>query len=82
MAKQKKENGDQEQDGGTVEVGGEAVTMRAPKGTSQIGLPVDNDEAIVVKVPKSGIVRVSLDVAARLAEHGFVELREDDGEEA
>lgn len=60
----------------SVEAGGRRVAMRAPAGTSQVGVPLDEDEVLVVKVPQDGVVRVSSGVAAKLAQHGFKQIEE------
>lgn len=62
----------------SVKAGSGEVAMRAPKGTAAIGLPLDGDEVLQVKVPKNGIVRVSLETAGRLQQHGFTRVVEED----
>ena len=61
-----------------VKAGSGQVAMRAPAGTAAIGLPLDGDEVLEVKVPKNGIVRVSQEIAGRLTQHGFTRVAAED----
>jgi len=61
-----------------VKAGSGQVAMRAPTGTAAIGLPLDGDEVLQVRVPKNGVVRVSREIATRLLQHGFTQVAEAD----
>lgn len=57
----------------------DVVRMQAPKGTRQVGVPVeDTDEVVIVKVPAGGIVEVESGLASALRQHGFTEVVDED----
>jgi len=66
---------------GSAPPGDDTVALRAPKGTAAIGLPLDNDEVLEIRVPKSGVVHVGRDVASRLMAEGFTAVPEDGEQE-
>lgn len=68
----------QPQDEGSTRTGRNQIALRAPKGYAAIGIPLDGDETLQVKVPKNGIVRVSRAIADRLMQEGFTQIKEAD----